>query len=75
MMNLSHRLRKLHRAAGGKNLCLNRYKAYFLGLNFRGYPPKIWPNIFLHVLDPGIPIDHFFLWDMMGLFDAHMLYV
>jgi hypothetical protein len=26
-------------------------------------------------LDPGIPIDHFFLWDMMGLFDAHMLYV
>ena len=21
------------------------YKAYFLGLNFRGYPPKIWPEI------------------------------
>ena len=47
---------------------------------FRGVaqPPTRCPFMgltYLHVLDPGIPIDHFFLWDMMGLFDAHMLYV
>ena len=47
---------------------------------FRGVaqPPTRCPFMvltYLHVLDPGIPIDHFFFWDMMGLFDAHMLYV
>ena len=36
------------------------YKAYSLGLNFRGYPKNMAKHMvltYLHVLDPGIPID------------------
>jgi len=32
------------------------YKAYFSGLNFRGYSPKIWPKIWYSTsvkMDPG----------------------
>ena len=44
------------------------YKAYFSGLNFRGYPPKIWPNIwylltYLHQLDPEIPSEMMMMGD------------
>ena len=28
------------------------YKAYFLGLNFRGYTLKIWPNIWYFNVPP-----------------------
>jgi hypothetical protein len=36
--------------------------AYFSGLNFRGYPPKIWPNIWYVYVPPSVgswrsPID------------------
>ena len=36
------------------------YKAYFSGLNFRGYTPTIpefWPKIWYIYVPPGIPID------------------
>jgi hypothetical protein len=48
------------------HICL----AYFLGLNFREDPHKIWPNIwYVYVppfLDPGIPIEWRYNgnWDM-----------
>ena len=30
------------------------YKAYFSGLNFREYPPQIWPNIWYVYVSPSV---------------------
>ena len=42
---------------------LRIYKAYFSGLNFRGYTPKIWPNIWYVYVPPLnriLEISHWF---------------
>ena len=39
------------------------YKAYFLGLHFREYPPKIWPNIWYSTSILGSWRYPFDMWD------------
>ena len=53
----------------GRRYRFHRKKAYFLGLNFREYPHKIWPNIWYSSSILGSWNSH---WTNMGIFHSYV---